>query len=85
MAGWVGAEPGQESGRGGGADLICSLTDGSPITHGHPPASHVGAERAAHGGVGEAAREEEKMIVIEYEMSITWNEHTVQARRGTED
>ncbi len=26
------------------ADLICLLTDGSPITHSHPPASHVGME-----------------------------------------
>lgn len=26
------------------ADLICLLTDGSPITHSNPPASHVGME-----------------------------------------
>lgn len=50
-----------------------------------PPASHFGAERAAHRGVGEGARVEEEMIVIEYEMSITWNEHTMQVGRGSED
>lgn len=31
-------------GRGEEADLICLLTDGSPITHIHLPASHVGME-----------------------------------------
>lgn len=50
-----------------------------------PPASHFGAERAAHREVGEGARVEEEMIVIEYEMSITWNEHAVQVGRGSED
>lgn len=37
---------------------------------------------AAHSEVGEGAQAEEEMIVIEYEMSITWNEQAIQVRRG---
>lgn len=40
---------------------------------------------AAHSEVGEGVWAEEEMIVIEYEMSITWNEHAVQVGRGPED
>ena len=36
----------------------------------------------AHGEVGEGAQAKEEMIVIEYEMSITWNE---QVGKGSED
>lgn len=73
-AGRVGAEIGTAAQR----KLICSLTDGSP-SHTQPPdcqpASHVGAEQ-----VGEGARAEGRMIVIEYEMSISWNKRATQAR-----
>lgn len=74
-AGRVGAEPGTAAQR----KLICSRTDGSP-SHTHPPnhqpASHEGAEQ-----VGEGTQAEQRMIFIEYEMSISWNNRTLQAGR----
>lgn len=40
---------------------------------------------AAHSEVGEGEWARGEMIVIEYEMSITWNEHAIQVGRGSED
>lgn len=75
-AGRVGAELGTAAQR----KLICSLTDGFP-SHTQPPdrqpASHVGVEQ-----VGEGVWAEGRMIVIEYEMSISWNKHATPARRN---
>lgn len=60
------------------ADLICLLTDGSP-DHTQPPACQLCWNGvAAHDEVGEGAQAEEEMIVIEYEMSIIWNEHAIR-------
>lgn len=60
------------------ADLICLLTDGSP-DHTQPPACQPCWNGvAAHDEVGEGAQAGEEMIVIEYEMSIIWNEHAIR-------
>lgn len=78
-AGRAGAalEPGLDS-RAEEADLICLLTDGSP-DHTQPPARQPCWDGvAAHDEVGEGAQAEEEMIVIEYEMSITWNERALR-------
>lgn len=81
-AGWVGAGPGQES-RGSRPNLPANrwLPD-----HTQPPACQPCWNGvAAHGEVGEGAQAEEEMIVIEYEMSITWNERATQVGRVSED
>lgn len=67
------------------ADLICLLTDGSPDHTQQPACQPCWNGVAAHGEVGEGTQAEEEMIVIEYEMSITWNEHTVEVGRGLVD
>lgn len=81
-AGRVGAGPGQDS-RGSRPNLPASrwLPD-----HTQPPACQPcwnGA--AAHREVGEGVQAEEEMIVIEYEMSISWNEQAIRVGRGSYD
>lgn len=85
-ASWVGAGPGQES-RGSRPNLPANRWLPRSHTATRLPAM-LEQEWAAHSEVGEGARaevEHDEMIVIEYEMSITWNEHAIQAGRGSED
>lgn len=80
----TGQEPDLD-GRAEEADLICLLTDGS-TDHTQPPACQRRWNGvAAHGEVGEGAQTEEEMIVIEYDLSIIWNEHAIQVERGPKD
>lgn len=46
------------------ADLICLLTDGSPITHSHPPASHVGMERPPTVRLERACRRRRRWLLL---------------------
>lgn len=81
-AGCEGPGPGQES-RGSRPNLPANrwLPDHTQQSACQPCWNGV----AAHGGVGEAAQAEEDMIVIEYEMSITWNELAIQVGKGADD
>ena len=46
------------------ADLICLLADGSPITHSHPPASHVGMEQPPTARLERACRRRRRWLLL---------------------
>lgn len=46
------------------ADLICLLTDGSLITHSHPPASHVGLEWLPTARLERARRRRRRWLLL---------------------
>lgn len=59
----AGSEPDLD-GRAEEADLICLLADGSPITHSHPPASHVGMERPPTARLERACRRRRRWLLL---------------------
>lgn len=59
------AMPEQDLDRGAEeAYLICLLTDGSPITHSHPPASHVGLEWPPTARLERARRRRRRWLLL---------------------
>lgn len=71
--------------RDGGAEEANLLANRwlSDRTHSHQPASLPATQQRSR--LGEGARAEARMIVIEYEMSISWNERAIRARRSSRE